>query len=129
MVEMESATAEALYNCLKNVISKNKVLLSNCIGIASDTCNVMFGECNYVTSLLKRDIPNIVSIKCSCHLIHLAASKACLKLPRSVEDLLRNLGSHFSRSYGRQSKFKKLQIFFGTAIHKILHLLLQDGFH
>lgn len=53
-------------------------------------------------------------------MIHLSASKACLKLPRSVEDLLRNIGSHFSRSYGRQEKLKEFQIFFQVDIHKIL---------
>lgn len=47
--------------------------------------------------------------------------KACLKLPRSVEDLLRNLGSHFSRSFSRQQAFQEFQMFFHVEIHKILH--------
>lgn len=53
-------------------------------------------------------------------MIHLAASKACLKLPKHVEDLLRNVGSHFSRSYGRQVAFQEFQEFFHVKIHKIL---------
>ncbi|KAJ8928870.1 hypothetical protein NQ314_018505 [Rhamnusium bicolor] len=70
----------------------------------------MFGEHTSVYALLKAESPNIACIKCSCHLIHLAASKACMVLPRSVEDLIRNVGSHFSRSAGRQERF----------IHRIL---------
>lgn len=53
-------------------------------------------------------------------MIHLSASKACLKLPRYVEDLLRCLGAHFSRSSHRQIKFKEFQEFFNVDIHKIL---------
>lgn len=53
-------------------------------------------------------------------MIHLCASKACLELPRRVEDVLRNIGAHFSRSFFRQNKFREFQIFFGSEIHKIL---------
>ncbi|KAF0711192.1 Dimer Tnp hAT domain-containing protein [Aphis craccivora] len=53
-------------------------------------------------------------------MIHLSASKACIKLPRSIEDVLRNIGSHFSRSHSRQMKYKEFQEFFKVEIHKIL---------
>ncbi|CAH0546932.1 unnamed protein product [Brassicogethes aeneus] len=114
------SSAIDLYNCLKRVISEKNIPFTNLIGFISDSCNVMFGNHNSVYSLLKADAPNIVCIKCSCHLIHLAASKACMILPRSVEDLLRNVGSHFSRSAGRQERFKDFQEFFKTDIHRIL---------
>ncbi|KAF2887669.1 hypothetical protein ILUMI_18504 [Ignelater luminosus] len=53
-------------------------------------------------------------------MIHLSSSKACLKLPRNVEDFLRSVGAHFSRSSHRQLKFKKFQEFFQVEIHRIL---------
>ncbi|KAJ8958370.1 hypothetical protein NQ314_006431 [Rhamnusium bicolor] len=53
-------------------------------------------------------------------MIHLSSAKACLLLARSVEDLLRNLGSHFSRSFSRIEAFKEFQIFFKVDINKIL---------
>lgn len=90
------------------------------VGFSSDTTNVMVGEYQSIFSHLKNDSPAIACIKCSCHMIHLAASKACLKLPKHVEDLLRNIGSHFNRSYKRQSDFLEFQEFFKTEIHKIL---------
>ncbi|KAJ8933433.1 hypothetical protein NQ314_013989 [Rhamnusium bicolor] len=72
----------------------------------ANTCNTMFGEQHSVVSLLKEEHPDLVCIKCSCHLIHLAASKACLKLPRFFEDLLCDLGSNFSRSHEVCSEIK-----------------------
>ncbi|CAD6230789.1 GSCOCG00012201001-RA-CDS, partial [Cotesia congregata] len=92
------------------------------IGFSSDTCNTMTGVNHSVFSLLKKDILHIACIKCSCHMINLSANKACLKLPRSVEDLIRNLGSHFNRSAKRIDAFKEFQEFFGVKIHKILTL-------
>lgn len=120
MEELKSSNADDLVQCLKDILKRNNVPLKNLIGFSSDTTNVMFGEHHSVVSLLKSELPDVVFIKCSCHLIHLVASKACLKLPRSVEDLLRNLGSHFSRSYHRQQKLIEFQQFFTVEIHKIL---------
>lgn len=42
-------------------------------------------------------------------MIHLVASKSCLKVPRSVEDLLRSVGSHFNRNSVRQDKLNEFQ--------------------
>lgn len=120
LLEMNSGKAEDLYRVLKTTITSKNIPFQNLIGFSADTCNVMFGEHNSVFALLKKDLPYVVSVKCSCHSIHLAASHACLKLPRSVEDLLRNLGSHFGRSFSRQQKFIEFQQFFQTDIHKIL---------
>lgn len=71
-------------------------------------------------SHLKQDRPDIACIKCSCHMIHLAASKACLKLPKSVEDMLSYVGAYFGRSFARQKTLKKFQEFYHVDIHKIL---------
>lgn len=120
IIEVASGTANDLYMCLKSALNKNNIPLANLVGFASDTTNVMVGDHNSIFSHLKADLPEIALIKCSCHMIHLCASKACLELPRSVEDLLRNIGAHFSRSFGRQEKLKEFQEFFGTEVHKIL---------
>ncbi|XP_031328947.1 uncharacterized protein LOC116170670 [Photinus pyralis] len=120
MIEISSGKAEDLYRSLKEVIVSKNIPLTNLVGFSSDTTNVMVGHNNSVFSFLKAELKNIVCVKCSCHMIHLSASKACLKLPRSVEDLLRNLGSHFNRSHLRQERFREFQEFFKTDIHKIL---------
>lgn len=120
VIEAKGCSADDLYEALISSIESKAIPLANFIGFASDTPNVMTGIHHSVFSLLKQAIPGILCVKCSCHLIHLAASKACLLLPRSVEDLLRNIGSHFSRSSARQQKFKEFQEFFQVKIHKIL---------
>uniref|UniRef100_A0A1B6KJL5 DUF4371 domain-containing protein n=1 Tax=Graphocephala atropunctata TaxID=36148 RepID=A0A1B6KJL5_9HEMI len=120
LVETPGCTANDLTKCLKNCFQRQNIPWSNFIGFSSDTTNVMFGQNQSVVANLKKDFPLVAFIKCSCHMIHLVASKACLKLPRSVEDLLRNLGSHFSRSFQRQEKFKEFQEFFQVEIYKIL---------
>lgn len=112
MKEANGATAIDLYNCLKNVILEKRIPLTNLVGYSSDTTNVMFGDNQSVYVLLKANLPYIICVKCSCHLIHLAASKACLTLPRSIEDMLRNVGSHFSRSSARQGKLQEMQDLF-----------------
>ncbi|KAG5890191.1 hypothetical protein JTB14_010654 [Gonioctena quinquepunctata] len=120
MAEVAQGDAVSLHNCLKGILKKHQIPLDNLVGFSSDTTNVMVGEKNSIFSHLKSEKPEIVCIKCSCHMIHLAASAACLQLPRSVEDVLRNIGAHFSKSYSRQEKFREFQNFFDTGIHKIV---------
>lgn len=114
--ESESGNATDLYNCLKHAFTSKNIPIDNLVGFSADTTNVMDGDNHYIFSLLRDSNPNIVCIKCSCHMIHLAASKACLKLRRSTEDLLRNIGSNFSRSSAKQKKLKEFQIFFRVEI-------------
>lgn len=120
MVEPESSSAESIFNSLKSCIEDKNIPISNFVGFSSDTTNSMVGEHNSVFSRLKTEFPYMVCVKCSCHSIHLAASKACLHLPRSLEDTLRNIGSHFSRSDKRQRKLREMQEFYSVSIHKIL---------
>nr|CAI5823730.1 unnamed protein product [Callosobruchus analis] len=54
--------------------------------------------------------------------MYLATSKVCMSMPRHVEDLLRNIASHFNRSPARRRKFEQFQEFFQVKIHKILSL-------
>ncbi|XP_018563337.1 uncharacterized protein LOC111692190 [Anoplophora glabripennis] len=120
LFETKGSTAVELYDALRNNLISKAIPLTNLVGFSSDTTNVMVGEHSSLFSNLKKDFPHIVCVKCSCHMAHLAASKACLKLPKHVEDLLRNIGSHFNRSSLRRKKFEEFQIFFHVKIHKIL---------
>ena len=70
MVEVETATAVDLYNAIKSSFEEKKIPIKNIIGYSSDTTNVMFGENQSVVSLLKKDTPYVLAVKCSCHMIH-----------------------------------------------------------
>ena len=93
--------------------------MSNTIGFSSDTCNVMFGERLNVMSLMKEEYINIVFVKCSCHMMHLRVSHACVKLSTTLEDLCRNIYNYFSRSSLRQHELKEFQMFFQISPHKM----------
>ncbi|CAB4041371.1 Hypothetical predicted protein [Paramuricea clavata] len=102
MVSVVDSTANRLYQAIR---------MGNIIGYSSDTTNVMFGEQHSVVSLVKQDVPHVLAVKCSCHLIHLCSSYACQKLSTSLEDLCRNVYSHFSRSSLRQKEYQQFQEF------------------
>ena len=120
MVEADDRTAVVIYSKLKETFDDLHIEMTHIIGYSSDTTNVVFGQHNSVAQLLKCDFNFIQVVKCSCHLIHLVSSYAALKLPKSVEDLCRDLYAHFHRSSKRQDVYKEFQAFFNVEPLKIL---------
>ena len=80
----------------------------------------MFGLHHSVVTLLKEKIPNLYSMRCLCHTAHLCASHACEKLPCLIEDLVRDIYSHFSHSAKRMVEYEKFQVFTNKEPHKLL---------
>lgn len=120
LVELSDGKADTIYQSVKDCLNEMSIPVENLIGFCADTCNVMFGKHHSVSQLLIKDHPWILPVKCSCHLIHLCASKASLKLPKSLEDLCRNIYSHFNLSSQRIDAFHEFQDFFDVHKHKIL---------
>ncbi len=60
-------------------------------------------------------------MKCICHSYALCASYVCLKFPRSIEDLARDIYSYFSCSPNRVGELEEFQKFVYVKPHKILH--------
>ena len=120
MISIEDGGAMGLHKAIRQAFDGKGIPISNIIGFSSDTCNVMFGEFNGLARLMSKDIPGLVTIKCSFHMIHLCACNACLKLSTSLEDLCRNIYAHFSRSSLRQKELKQFQEFVEAEPHKIL---------
>ena len=54
------------------------------------------------------------------HSAHLCASHACEKLPRAIENVVRDVYSYFSHSAKRLAGFQKFQLFAQVEPHKIL---------
>lgn len=76
---------------------------------------------------LQREFPGIACVKCSCHLMHLVACKATLKLPKAVEDLIRNL-DRISVEVMEDSKItKNFKNFFTSRFTKYYPQQIQDG--
>ena len=95
LVPIEDCRAKGIYAAIKNSFHDKDISMNNLIWYSSDTTNVMFGCKDSVVALLK-DYPSVIAVRCSCHMKHLCASYACLKLPTSLEDMLKNIYVHFS---------------------------------
>lgn len=120
LLEVTDTDATTLVTCLVSYFEKHDIPLTNIVGYASDTTNVMFGQHHSVVTLLEEKLPHLYTMKCLCHSAHLCASHACEKLPRSIEDLVRDIYSHFSHSAKRLAEYEKFQVFTNTEPHKLL---------
>ena len=120
MIWLSQCDAESLFQALLGLFERDGIPISNIIGFAADTTNVMFGEHNSVASRFKERIPEIFLMHCICHSAHLCASHACEKLPRTAEELLRDIYNYFCHSSKRQVEFRAVQCFVGVEPHKLL---------
>ena len=106
MIESEDGTAAGIYAKMKESFHELNIPMANIVGYSSDTTNVMFGQYNSVSQLLKSEFLHVQIVKCSCHLIYIVSSCVALKLPKSVEDLCRDVYAHFQRSSKRQDVYR-----------------------
>ena len=119
---MKNARAVDIYKAITDFFTENNVpYLENLIGFASDGANVMVGANESVMAKLKIDIPHIFLMKCICHSFALCSSNACAKLPKLVEDCVRNVYNYIANSPKRIETLKEFQNFTQTKIHTILH--------
>ncbi|XP_034944545.1 uncharacterized protein [Chelonus insularis] len=119
-IKGDQASAEHLFKLVSNSFESHGIPSKHIIGFASDGCNTMMGNKNSVASRFEEQCPGIYIFKCICHSLHLCASEACKQLPRSCEDLARNIYNEFKNSAKRQFLFREFQSFLDTEIHKIL---------
>lgn len=109
---MTIVTAEALYKCITDFFNAHKIPYKcNLIGFESDGASNMFGRHQSLSVLLKKDVPYLFLVKCTCHSFALCASYACEKLPRVVEDLAKDIYNYIQHSYKRVTSLKKFQEF------------------
>ncbi|KAJ8041329.1 hypothetical protein HOLleu_12119 [Holothuria leucospilota] len=120
LISMPDGKADTIYNTVLQCFKDKNIPMKNIIGFCADTCNVMFGAHHSVAQLLVKNHPWIITIKCSCHLIHLCASHASKILPKSIEDLCRNVYSYFRLSSQRCDAFKEFQDFLNLDQHQML---------
>lgn len=120
LVECSDGTADGIYNGIINCLKNNNIPLQSMIGFGSDNCAVMMGRNNSVKTRLLKDVPTVFISGCSSHLIHLCAVAASSRLPSYIEELTRDLFSHFSCSTKRREEFIEYQSFLELQPHVIL---------
>jgi len=114
---LKGESAEQLFGILSNDLN-----LSNCVGFAADTTNVMFGGQNSVVSRLKEKNPNLILVKCVCHSLSLAVSHATKLLPKTLEQLIRECSSYFSHSSKKLRDQRDFQEFIQSQQQRLLKL-------
>jgi hypothetical protein len=122
LLPMVDSTANAIFNLIVDAFNKENIPYKiNLIGFAADGANVMMGNKNSVSTLLKKQIPHIFILKCVCHSFALCASYACNTLPDYVEILVRDIYKYFQYSPKKFGEYKEFQNFCDTKPHKLLH--------
>lgn len=108
LLQITSATGEALFKVISDLFAEIDVSLANCIGFASDGANNVCGVHNSVLSRLKQVTPHVIFVKCTCHSLALCAEHAFKKLPSNLEFLLAEVARWFKCSTLRREEFKQI---------------------
>ncbi|KAK4881743.1 hypothetical protein RN001_005062 [Aquatica leii] len=121
-IDATNGSAQVLYNVFKETMLKNNLNLSDIVGLASDGVAVMTGKNNSFFSLLNKDVPHSLLLKCVCHSSALVASKACSVLPNELEELMRGIYTYISSSSKRCAQVIEIQNYFNIEHYKVLKL-------
>ena len=70
IVKIVDATANGIYKALKLQLEADGLSLKNLVGIGIDGANGMVGVNHFVSSLLKKEFPDVIIIKCICYSLH-----------------------------------------------------------
>ena len=107
LIEVVEGNAEALFQAICHMLENNGIPITNIIGFATDTTNVMFGQHSSAVSRLKDKHPNLFVLRCIYHSAHLCASRAYKKLPCTAEELIHNVHvyNYFCHIAKRQAEF------------------------
>lgn len=108
LVELSECNANAICGAIKKSLDSHGLKLQKLIAIVMDK-HQMTRVNNGVCVKLKAENPNLLFIRCSCHLLQLGVSNAAKELlPRHLEVLIKDCYSWFSHSSLRWIKYKKL---------------------
>ena len=75
LVPVIDATGESLFNAISTLAGDFGMVLSDCIGFASDGASNIVGEHNSVWSRIRNVSPKCVKLKCICHNLALWVQK------------------------------------------------------
>ncbi|KAJ8895526.1 hypothetical protein PR048_000862 [Dryococelus australis] len=119
---VQEASADSLYRHMTKTLTEADIpYKDNMIRFACDGANVTTGTHNSLSTILTHDIPNLFTMKCVCHSFHLCASYVCMKLPRAVEDLARDVYNYFQCSPKCIGSLAEFQEFVNMKPHKMLY--------
>lgn len=107
--ELESGTADSIVIGIKCALQKFQLNITNMVGIGTDNANVMIGKNKSVHVALKKEVPELILVKCVCHSLQLAVNQSLDEhLPESLEFIVYETYNWFSKSSNRQFLYKTL---------------------
>ncbi|XP_015120356.1 uncharacterized protein LOC107043381 [Diachasma alloeum] len=90
LFEIAEANTNNIYSILVGFFDENAIpYKQNMVGFAADGASVMMGRNHSVSVLLKKDIPSLFVMRCTCHSLALCACAACGKLPEQVDSTMK----------------------------------------
>ncbi|XP_058454780.1 uncharacterized protein LOC131440055 [Malaya genurostris] len=96
-IELKAGDHRTIYQAIVDEFINDDIDYKNKLkGFSSDGASVMMGSENSVMKLLKKDCPDLIVIKCTCHSLALCASYACAKIPSYVEHLLEDIYNYLA---------------------------------
>lgn len=108
LLKLSQCDAKSVHDAIKIQLAADDLKIENMVGIGVDGASVMVDQYNSVATLFKKDLGDLVVVKCVCHSLHLCAEKAAETLPRQLEFLVREAHNWFSYSPKRMEKYKDL---------------------
>jgi hypothetical protein len=119
--------SEVLYSATKQYLGKSNLKISNLLGLCTDGAKSLCGANHSLYSLLKENVPNLKLVRCVCHSLNNACSKAIDELPAHVEFLCREIYSWFSVSSNRKIEYEKTFSLINTGKTKTCHAFIQPS--
>lgn len=116
----EASTGENIFKILDSELKSAQILWSNCVSFSTDNASVMLGTSKGVAAYIHKENATVYIMGCPCHLMHLAAKKACKALPVLIDELLIDIYYYIDKSSNRLQNIKKFQALCDTEMHKIL---------
>ena len=104
-------SSNSIVQCLKDIMEKHGLNMSNLAALGSDGASAMVGIHNGVSAQLKREQPTLISVHCVAHRLSLAVTQAA-KLVSPVERFKNHLNSLFVYFHGSPNFQGKLQATF-----------------
>ena len=109
LIHIQDGTAECIVLAIKKILSDVKLKLTNLQGLGTDNASAMVGVNAGVYAILKVDVPHLVLIRCVCHSLQLAVSKATENtLPRNIEFQIKETYNWFAHSSMRQLSYAEI---------------------
>lgn len=108
LIQMAGSDAEDMSEAVLYALSQDNLSVRKLMGIGTDGANVMVGSHNSVFTRLKELQQDLILVKCLCHSLALAVSKAVEILPKQLEYVTREIYNWFGSSESRKRKYADL---------------------